>query len=124
MSRVDLPAERWLPFNNEELVYNYHPVICERLSGRHGTLADTGPTIHIRSAILVNTVPVDAGGLVAQMVVNGDDHPVSKPDTKFRTRPVSVDTNHRSWKPIGRGGHPANVPVVPDSLSEDERVEA
>lgn len=66
-------------------------LIGEALAGGDRALPDVSSAIHVRSPFVIETVPVDAGGFIAEVVSNVDDDLVAEVHFEGRTRPLSVD---------------------------------
>lgn len=79
-------------------------------------MGDRGTAVHDAGAILVEAMPVDAGGLVAQPVVNIDNQSVSDIHINLGAGPLVVDTDHRSLESVWGGIDPGDVPVKIDVL--------
>ena len=70
-------------------------------------------------AILVDSMPMKAGGLVAKVVVDGDNQVVSEVNVYLRTRPLAIDADDRPGESSIRiSSDPVNAPVVLDNLGE------
>lgn len=54
---------------------------------------------------------MDSGGLVTQPVVHVDDEVIANIDVDLRTRPVSIDADHRPRIPIRCCSHPSYIPI-------------
>lgn len=52
---------------------------------------DLASAVHRRCALLVNAVPVDAGGLIAQQVVHVYDDTIAGSSTQLRAGPYPID---------------------------------
>ena len=67
--------------------------------------------------ILIDSVPMKTGRLIAKVVVDVDDEVVSQVDVYLRTRPLAIDPNDRPGKgPIRVPVDPVDAPVVCDGL--------
>lgn len=96
--------------------YTYIEVVLHVLSGRNRALGDRAGTVHNGSAILAESMPVDASRLVAQSVINVDNQSVTDLHINLGAGPLIVDTDHRSLKSVGGGIDPSDVPIEVDVL--------
>lgn len=84
------------------------------LSWGKRALSDGARAVHDSSVVLVEAMPVDAGGLVPQTIVHVHNEAVPEVYIDLRTGPLTVDPNHRALKSIGGGIDPGDVPVEVD----------
>lgn len=67
----------------------YDPVVCETLARCYRTLSGSTRAIHMIRASLMNAVPVERRALIAQAVIDVDNHAISFHDIDGWARPVS-----------------------------------
>ena len=103
----------------------YCEVIRERTSWLNGTLARTNNTVHLSSAILVETMEVQTRSFVAKLVQYIDHNAVSHICSDVRYGPLAVDPYDRSIeKAIRVGSNPRDVEIVCDGGGMGEPAEA
>lgn len=74
-------------------------------------LCDGTAAVHDPSVVLAKAMPMNAGGLIAQMVIDIHDQPISDIDINLRARPLAIDANHWTLKSIWGSVDPSDVPV-------------
>src|SRR3569833_760460 len=92
----------------------YDKLIGDRRARRNGALGDATWVFFLVGEKLVDAVEVQAGGLVAEHVVDGHDDSVTDRGLDLGTRSGIVDADDRSREAIRGGVHPRDVPVVGD----------
>ena len=94
----------------------YLHVVGKALSWPDTTLCHTDRSIHRCGSILVDPMEMQAGGLVAQLVLNIDNKPITFDDIDMRNRPLVVDAYDRARERIiGISCNPCYVEIVCDS---------
>ena len=86
------------------------------LSRGNWTLGDICSAIHDGSAILFEAMPMDASGLITEAIVYINNHTVTNVHVNLGTRPLIIDNDNRSFKSIGGGIDPGDVPFKMDIL--------
>lgn len=92
----------------------YLKVVLHVLPRGKRALSDGARAVHDTRVVLVEAMPVDAGGLVPQTIVHVHNQAVPEVYINLRAGPLTVDTNHRALKSIGGGIDPGDVPVEVD----------
>lgn len=92
-------------------------MVLHVLARRQRALGDSAGAIHDTSGILVEAMPVDTSGLVAQTIVHVYDQAITDVHVNLRARPLAIDTDDGSLESIGGGVDPGHVPVQEDVLS-------
>ena len=123
MYLIDLPG----PTRQHPLVKcksggtTYHEIIGEFRSWRDGALGDTTRSIHSIRALLEKAMEVETGALISQAVCDIDNNAVANRRLDSGTRPLSVDTNDRSFQQTIRVSlDPRDVPVVPNDVRHSQ----
>lgn len=98
----------------------YREIVRQRATRRDRTLRRADNAVHLRCAILIQTVEMERSGLVAELVVHIDDNLVAHIDSDLRDRPLVVDANDRSVEGTIRvSGDPSDVEVIGDRVCDD-----
>lgn len=81
-------------------------------------LSDMRGPIRLIGTILIEAMPMNTGGFIAQAVVDFCDDPVSACEVQHGERPLSIDPYNRTLHhPIGICCRPGDVPVVVERCS-------
>lgn len=81
-------------------------------------MTDADRTIHLSGTILEDTVKMNARTLIAQLVINIDDHTIALGNIQQWQRPLPIDADGRAVEGSVRvGSDPSNVPIIIDSSS-------
>jgi hypothetical protein len=90
-------------------------LIGHGLARGNRALGDADGAVHVGGPILEEAVEVDAGALVAEAVVDVDDHLVALVGVERGQRPLAVDADDGAVvAAIGVAVHPRHVEVVCD----------
>jgi hypothetical protein len=103
---------------------SYIEGIGERVSRGHWALGNPRSSIHFLGISLVQPMPMQAGGLVSESIVDFNNHLVSEINIKLGTWPLAVDSNHWPFEAIRSCPYPPNIPLIIDGLSESKLAEA
>lgn len=99
----------------------YLEFVNERSSDGDRALGNANRSIHMGSAIMIQTVEMQTRRLVAQVVLDVDDKLIPNSRSDLGYRPLPVDADSWAREAIRLSGHPSNVEVISHSLSERGR---
>jgi hypothetical protein len=88
-----------------------HELISEEAARRDGALSHHADPVHVVGTSLVHAMPMDAGRLVAKVVVDVDDEGVTDVDHDHRRGPLLVDGDDGAKETIWCLYAPADGPV-------------
>ena len=101
---------------NKEVAYR--EIVLDKPSWQDSALGHSGRTIHVGGTSLEQAVEMQAGGLIAQLVVDVDNQRIPYGALNGRNRPTTVDTNHRPWEAAcWVGNNPSDIEVIHHSSS-------
>lgn len=87
-------------------------MVGHRLSGSNRALGDGRNTVVLAVVQLTETVEVDAGTVVLELVVHLYDNGVTPAGPDWRAGHLTIDCEHHARDTIGRKGNVGNVELV------------